>query len=168
MQATIPDQHGGQGRAHAPVVGVGGGLAHDRGVGLSDRADQGRFGSLRVGEVDSVEVFDGADGGLGRDLAGEVATHAVGDGEHGGAAVVVVLVALPHQSDVGGGVGADAQRGHRRTSTTVRPTPSWSPGAIGVGAVTFTWLRKVPLVEPRSLTTHWRPSWEMRAWRSLT
>ena len=97
VQPPVAQQHRGQRRPHAPLVGVGRRHAEDHLVGAVHGVRQRVRGPLHVPVGLAVEAGHGLQRGLRCDLAGGVATHAVGDSEHGVAHEEVVLVALPHE-----------------------------------------------------------------------
>jgi hypothetical protein len=100
-------------------------------LACDDGVAQGADGLVGVGVDLAVERFDRLERQSRGDLAGEVAAHPVGDGEHRVGDEVGVLVALADPTDVGASGGDDPS--HRRTSTRVLPRRSWSPAASGVG-----------------------------------
>src|SRR5437763_945610 len=165
------DGHEGQGgerRPHAPQSGLLPRHLPHRVVGLAHGVGH-PVGRPLPGEGG----LEGVDRRLGGRLAADVSTHAVGHGEDAVALERPVLVGRPHEADVGGRAGPQAD--HGPTSRTVRPTWSRSPGWSGTGEASFLALTKVPLVEPRSSiqvsplrrnTRAW--SWEVKASFSAT
>ena len=104
-------------------------------------AVESRSEQVAAGRV-LVEAGEHADRDGGRDLAGRVAAHAVGDDEQPRPGVPGVLVDLPEEADVGAGGVAQRERHRRRpryfrSSTTVLPMRIGTPILTGVGLVTL-------------------------------
>ena len=96
LTVLVDQGHRGEGRAHAPELGVVLAVLPDHSVGLGDRLGQARPGGLAP-----EGHGEGVDGQAGRHLAAGVATHAVGHGEQGGRLDGQVLVYRADQSGVG-------------------------------------------------------------------
>ena len=134
----------------------------DRAIAFADRFGDALRSRARLGLVERAHR---AERQVARHFAGAVAAEAVGHGEHVVACEAGVLVAFADAPHVGQEARTHLNRSahERRTSAIVLPTLISSPTAIGEGLVTFTRLRYVPFVEPRSSTNH-VPSFEnMRA-----
>src|SRR5205814_8522784 len=105
--------------------------------------------------------FEHLDRDVGRDLATRVAPHAVGDREQTQPRDQAVLVGVAHTADIGG--NTPGERCHCSSITTL-PMRTRSPVVSSAGLVTFSSLRKVPLVEPRASMKSWSSRRNIRAW----
>ena len=110
----------GDGRAHPGLVGVGDRALVDVGVGVVDRLHQIVERALRLGARGQL-LAEVRHRHLARDLAGEVAAHAVGDDEQARTGEHVVLVLRPELPGVGR--RAPAQLGHQRSPLLTRAPP---------------------------------------------
>ena len=144
--------HGG---SHTPELGLLTGAFEDVGVGFLNASDE------IIDRADRADAGEAIDGDLGGDLTAVVAAHAVGDDEHGAGDNERVLVVGSDLADIGGCAGFE---GGHANSSTCPPTWTRSPGPTFSGW-SRTWsLTSVPLVEPRSSTTHRSSRSKMRAW----
>ena len=147
-----PQQCGERG-THALDGRVGHAHVVQRVAGRGHGCCQGVQHVVTAREVLAVERRDSGDRHGAGYLAGRVAAHAVGDGQQPRTGVGTVLVALAEQADVRAERVMQCQ-GHLRSSRTVLPMRIGTPMGTGVGWVTFCRSRYVPLVEPRSSTSH--------------
>lgn len=133
----------GERRSHAQRTAALGALREDGGVrGVDDVAHP----VLRVGGIE-IGRLDGRDRERGRDLAGLVSAHAIGDREHRRPCEQGVLVVVADPARVGVGPETDL---HRATSMTVWPTCTLSPRRMRVASAMRRRFTYVPLVEPAS------------------
>src|SRR5205807_106577 len=111
----------------------------------------------------AVDLRHGPHHDRGGQLAGRLAARAVGDHQQVRPGVSRVLVAVADQADMGAGRITQGQAHQRyfryfRSSRTVLPIRIGTPTGTGVGPLILVRSRYVPLVEPRSSTTHC-PDW---------
>ena len=109
VRAGVSDMDDGNSLAH-PIQGRDGGThAGEIGVGFDDPADRCTGVIDRVGECcedlarlrwRQLELGERGDGGGGRELAGRVTAHAIGDDEQAGAGVARILIAASHEADI--------------------------------------------------------------------
>jgi hypothetical protein len=132
-------------------------------VGLLQRAAQylEHLGAL----VEPIGLLELGDGDSGGEISGGRAAHAVGNDHHRRGRIARVLVVLPHQADLGVCDRAQGERHQVSSLIWVRPILRLSAAVTTVGVTTLTSLTKVPLVDPRSVTTHSPPERRAReAW----
>ena len=150
-ELAAAEEHAGQRGAHAFHGRVLVDRVADLLVGRVDRLPQ-RVHRGIAGHI-VVEVREGADHDVARDVTGGHAAHSVGDGEQPRPGVHGVLVPVSDQAAVAAGRIAHCEC-HGLSSREVRPMRIGTPRGTGVGAVTLARSRYVPLVEPRSSTNH--------------
>ena len=149
------EEHRGQRRAHALQGRVGVHRVTELLVGGFHGRAQGV--DQRVAGYVLVQRCHGGDDHIAGHVAGGHATHAVGDGEQAWPGVDGILVPVPDQAAVTAG-GIAERQGHGRNSRAVRPIRIGTPSGTGMVPETFVRSRKVPLVDPRSSSSHW-PEW---------
>ena len=151
--AFIDETHGRRSRAHARGVRVvGDDLADTDSRGLHGGGERSEcFPGIRGSVGDLGECRHR--GGAGQ-LAGRVASHAVGDDEEAGTGIAGVLVLTADDAHIGACCVAECEcHDYFRNCMVVRPMRSGVPGDRTVGWVMRVRSSHVPLVEPRSSMT---------------